>query len=588
MLTGRGILLLLATVPLGVGVARAAPPPVDGPAGAGSAASRVQVELVLDGSATPGQVADAVAAAGGRITGDLRGEAVLVEVPAGSLTGLHDAPGVSQVRAPLVLDVRPPSDGFRSDQPNHFGLSTGQQVSLVGADAWHAAGRTGSGVKVAVIDFFDTLRYWDPIEMGPDPVRAGRARCLDRGRDCTATMANGIDEGGEQHGPAVVEVLKDVAPGAEIFIGTASTEDDYFALVDWFADRGVRVLNRSLGSVYDGPGDGRGSMDTIVAYAVSRGILWVNSAGNSGERSYYRGPAALTTVTTAAADRFGREVPAGRYVTFGSGGIDTWLQIDTSPVGSSYLAGVRWAADWDLPPAQRTDYAVDLYEGPAAPPGANPTPEQVRWLATADVRQAGGAAPLEQFGAPYRAGPGQRLYLRIRYVAGPRTNTDVIELLDYSGRLTEHSQAPYSASVPAVDSASPGLVAVGAVDPPGSGRIAPYSSRGPTNDGRTKPDLVAPSGVDSLAFGTFSGTSSSAPVVTGAAALVVGAGFARHPWHVAQLLRSWSVDQGPRGPDNDYGAGELTLPVQPCPTGCPPAVRLPAIRGPRTQVTPGR
>ena len=37
----------------------------------------------------------------------------------------------------------------------------------------------------------------------------------------------------------MVEIIKDMAPGAQIYIGRASTEGDYYALVDWFAAQGV-------------------------------------------------------------------------------------------------------------------------------------------------------------------------------------------------------------------------------------------------------------------------------------------------------------------------------------------------------------
>lgn len=90
------------------------------------------------------------------------------------------------------------------------------------------------------------------------------------------------------------------------------------------------------------------------------------------------------------------------------------------------------------------------------------------------------------------------------------------------------------------------------------------SGRGPTADGRTKPDLVGP-GVEitSAAAGTQAGTwdgtgtSAAAPFVTGTALLVLDAAPGLTPAQVKGLLTSTAVDWGPPGPDVDYGAGRL-------------------------------
>jgi ribosomal protein L32 len=87
-----------------------------------------------------------------------------------------------------------------------------------------------------------------------------------------------------------------------------------------------------------------------------------------------------------------------------------------------------------------------------------------------------------------------------------------------------------------------------------------YSSRGPTGDGRLKPEISAPAGVSSAAFGTtWDGTSASAPHVSGAAALVLQAFPGYTPDQVRDFLLSRAIDLGPGGPDTGYGYGRLYL-----------------------------
>jgi subtilisin family serine protease len=91
----------------------------------------------------------------------------------------------------------------------------------------------------------------------------------------------------------------------------------------------------------------------------------------------------------------------------------------------------------------------------------------------------------------------------------------------------------------------------------------PFSSQGPTADGRLKPDLAAPDGVDTatyLAEGEqFYGTSASAPHVAGAIALLKARFGIYTMDQVVDILYGRAIDKGPSGRDNQYGRGRLDL-----------------------------
>ena len=107
--------------------------------------------------------------------------------------------------------------------------------------------------------------------------------------------------------------------------------------------------------------------------------------------------------------------------------------------------------------------------------------------------------------------------------------------------------------------------------------LAPFSSRGPTYDGRVRPDLLAPgafgwslqprnpntesTGLPPYLLTEFGGTSMAAPIVAGTAALVVNAYMETHhgqhpsPSYVKQVLTSSADDLG--YPAADQAAGRV-------------------------------
>lgn len=104
------------------------------------------------------------------------------------------------------------------------------------------------------------------------------------------------------------------------------------------------------------------------------------------------------------------------------------------------------------------------------------------------------------------------------------------------------------------------MLAVGAVDP--DGIITGFSSRGPTYDGRIKPEVVARgSGTYAASasggYGYFGGTSLSNPLVGGSAALLLEA----HPEWGPMEIREALMATASRAtiPDNAYGSGLIDV-----------------------------
>ena len=491
----------------------------------------LSVEVLTSDNAS---VKQAVNRLGGTVTGSVDGQLVQALMPAGAVEGLSSVDAAEYVQSPLRINRVPRNEAAG------FGTVVGDEVQLTNAGVWHQAGITGN-VRVGIIDFFD-LTFWNTGEIGPVP-DAAHQFCPDLTEGlCTAGQINSTM--GDRHGVAVAEILKDMAPGAELFLATTATTAETQAAIDWFVQNGVYIITRSLGAPYDGPGDGTGPLDAVVDYAGARSITWFNSAGNDAESGY---------------GRYTDGIDAHGYVDFLNGpGVDTMLRI--TPQGSGVaFDGVRWANDWHLPASKKTDYAVEIWVGNAE--------NSATYMGDIDDPQGDGAPPLEAVDQSFSVGSGQSLFLRIRAQSNYSPSApDTIEVATFYGQIEAgRTSAAYSAAKPVVDSRHPSLIAVGAIDPAnGVTGIASYSSRGPTNDGRVKPDVTAPSCVANTIYPMcFNGTSAASPAAAGMAALLMGRGLAVPGMPLAALIKHLVIDRGDAGPDNAFGVGEIRLPATP-------------------------
>jgi Subtilase family/FHA domain len=404
-------------------------------------------------------------------------------------------------------------------------------VSVTHANLWHAAGFRGRGIRVGVLDPEVSRAQAFLGRAYPTTVKVLMGECVSNGRP--------VDDEGT-HGPAAAEIVSAMAPEAEIFIACSLGDRD--ASINWLVRQGVKIISHSAGGMY-GPRNGQGAFQRQIDQLARQGILWVNAAGNSGT-SFHRGQ--LTGG------------PDGYWHTFASG--RQGVSFRSNPEGHVDVT-MLWA-QWE---GSVSDYDLYLFDA------------QGRELARSSNRNEWLRKPQENISINVR--PNTDYLLGVR---GKGATRPTVFVLDVHGATRIELPEP-TGSLNAPGDAI-GSFTVGAAVWNGD-TLAPYSSRGPTEDGRLKPDISAPTETTSLVYGDrFGGTSASTPHVAGAAAVV----WSRYPNFsrddVVRFLLSRAVDRGPAGPDPGFGVGRLDL-GPPGETAAPPPPTQPVAVAPPTVPT---
>jgi len=380
-------------------------------------------------------------------------------------------------------------------------------VALVNADDWQAAGYNGTGVKVAILDG-GFSGYTTRQGEGELPA-------------VTTWWAPSIgNEGTSVHGTACAEIVYDIAPDADFYLANFGNEVEMGNAVDWLIAQGVDVISCSMGWLPGGPGDGTGTICEMVDDARAAGILWSQSVGNSAAR-HWQGDFVDTE-------------PDGWH-EFNGGDEGNSIFVNN---GDRIVVSLKWDDPWG---ASANDYDLYLIDNTST----------VVWRSA--ETQDGTADPCEFFSytATYTGFYG----IAIRKYSA----TEAVNFHLFSVRLNlEYQVASSSFTIPAD---SPNAMAVGAVPWDDPTTLESFSSRGPTKDGRVKPDLVAPDGVSTATYGAsaFYGTSASAAAAAGAAALVKERYPSYTPAQIQAFLEGRAVDLGTTGKDNLYGSGRLAL-----------------------------
>ena len=490
--------------------------------------SRVLVTFIMVDDASAEAALAALPTMGGEVTAHY-GKWIDATVPIAQLVEIANLPGVSLVDRPtpvMSFAAGRTAGGVRVQAGQHVT----EGVARSNAQAWHAAGLVGNGVRIAILDAF---RYADSaILQGELPPSIA-----------IYPPGGGLDDRSD-HGTAVAEVVYDMAPGAAYTFaslprGTCTEMAQYIV---GLAQAGHHIISSSVGPLQCGAGDGNRRDDPIAAGASialnTYGTLFVQAAGNHSQRHWdgtFANPSGSPWHEFAPGDSIN--------LLFGP------TPQGIIPRGFPMQIHLRWNS-W---PVTNQDY--DLYL--LGWDGAN-------WhLVSASTNaQTGTQPPIESIlsVAPFDGYYGVAIH---QYSA---SGGHVLDLINFSSDLL-YRVPPRSLVGPAT---SDSVFAVAAVDVRAL-VLEPYSSWGPTHGpggaltgGLSQPLIAGFANVDTWirsvqGLPPFDGTSAATPHVSGAAALVWGANACLSAVQVASVLFSRAADSGTPGYDQQYGAGMLYL-----------------------------
>jgi subtilisin family serine protease len=349
---------------------------------------------------------------------------------------------------------------------------------VIGSDVevWHRAGWFGQGVKIGVLD--SSFTGYSEL-LGTELPATVTTRSFD---------IDGLEQGDNRHGTAVAEIVYDVAPLAGMVLVNAGP-GRFGEAVDYLIAQGVDIINLSAGWPV-GPFDGSAQQDAIVNRAIDAGIVWVNAAGNEADRHF-----------------------SGTYQDSNS---DGWAELSgtviiddfTIPPGAEFELLLNWTGPvsdldlclWDL------DRILSLPPAEQVPEDCSEAQQSLPWHQQLEVIEWINTSSEERwYGFSIAGDP-----------LAPPSGTPYDVFAD--GVFDLSLQVPASSLL--VPNATERVISVGAVPWFDLSVIEDFSSRGPTADGRVKPDLVAPDRVSTESFDdAFGGTSASSPYVAGLAAL---------------------------------------------------------------------
>ena len=412
-----------------------------------------------------------------------------------------------------------------------------------GADVWHDAGIMGAGIKVGVIAHgFNGYEDY----LGTEVPAAAKVRCYSGyglfNPDLTDCHVTSFHTEAIGPGTQVTQAVFDIVPDADYYIVHIQDPIDLYDAASWMVSNEVDVVIDSVMWVWTGPGDGTSpyplSALNIIDDATEGDITWVVPAGHDAKSTWFG------DFNDPDGDDF-----------HNFEGDDDCNTVDLSE-SRFFYAVIRWEGEWSGA-ADNGNVEVQL---------VNEDTSRIVARSFRSRYSLYGKMPLRYlyFYVP-RSGLGGSYCLKALVEEGDAP--DWIQLQSFYGEELEHPTLHGSIGSPA-ESANPALLAVGTANLDAPDAIWEHSSRGPTPDGRIKPDVVGGHHeVDTLIIGLDQ--EDYMPIAGLEAAHTAGlASLVRQRFpeldavETANYLRENAEDMGEPGQDNTWGYGFAQLPAE--------------------------
>ncbi len=392
---------------------------------------------------------------------------------------------------------------------------TSEGVGFHKANLAHALS-TGKGVKIGI------------ISDGANSYKNAQAT-----GDLPSNVTILSDVVGGDEGTAMMEIVYDMAPGAQIYFHDCGTNVLAFnEAVDDLIAAGCTIVVDDIGWILEPFFEDGVIASHFKEIAAKNKVLFVSSAGNAAS-NHYQGVYTNSTKYNNWHD----------FSNGTSGNED--LYVSVAP-GRSVRVVLQWKEPFGS--ANLSDYDLYLFTSTGSTyKSAN---------SNSDIQMPMEAIQYTNYGS-------STVYINISVYKYSAPNPKELEVYVYGGSM--ESTNTVKADSIFGHAAVPGVIACGAIDagkPSNPPTIESFSSQGPVTTltgKRNKPDVCGADGVNVTGAGGFSdpffGTSAASPHI-GAIAALIKARFPTYtPSQIANAITKNSTDLGAAGFDTVYGYG---------------------------------